>query len=57
MISIEKLVMNVVKRRYCFHVYYKNGKIEDMTVEAESADAARLLLPEDIYRAIRFEEK
>lgn len=41
-----KLVQNVVKSKYIFDVQYMDGNIEELSVEAESEDAARLLLPE-----------
>lgn len=40
---------NVVKRTYTFAVVFRDGSTEEIAVEAESASAAALRLPEGEY--------
>lgn len=42
---VGKLRTNVIKNRYTFLVVYDDKDNEEITVEAESVDAAALMLP------------
>lgn len=44
-----KLVKNVVTKRWTFKICYRDGRVEDRTVEAESKDAAFLLLQSELW--------
>lgn len=48
-ISTNKLVMNVVKKPFEFRVFYTDGHEEVRTVEAESKDAAFLILQDELW--------
>lgn len=52
-----KLVQNVVKSKYIFDVQYMDGNIEELSVEAESEDAARLLLPDRAVNVLLKEKR
>ena len=48
---MAKLVKNVVTRPYTFTVFYKDGRTEEKTIEAESKDAAFLMLQSELWDA------
>lgn len=48
---MAKLVKNVVTKPYTFSVFYKDGSVEEKTVEAESKEAALLLLQSELSDA------
>ena len=54
-----KYVKNVVTRPYTFRVQFRDGREEIVTVEAESYQAAKLLLPQDkkLYWYLKPEKK
>lgn len=54
---VGKLHTNVVKKRYTFHVMYREKDAEFITVEAESVDAAALKLPEDRFCSVLMSEE
>ena len=45
----KKLVLNVVKRPYRFLVHYTDGRTEERIIEAESKDAAFLILQDQLW--------
>lgn len=46
---MAKLVKNVVQKEFTFTVFYKDGRTEEKKVEAESKEAAFLLLQSDLW--------
>ena len=46
---MAKLVMNVVTKPFHFKVHYKDGRVQEKTVEAESKDAAFLILQAELW--------
>ena len=44
-----KLVKNVVPKRFTFSISYKDGRSEERTVEAESKEAAFLMLQSELW--------
>lgn len=48
---MAKLVKNVVQKEFTFTVFYKDGRTEEKKVEAESKEAAFLLLQADLWDA------
>ena len=49
---VGKLRTNVIKNRYTFLVVYDDKDNEEITVEAESVDAAALMLPNPLRAAV-----
>ena len=46
---MAKLVMNVVTKPFHFKVHYKDGRVQEKTVEAESKEAAFLALQAELW--------
>ena len=46
---MKKLVKNVVTKNWVFTIHYQDGRIEERTIEAESKDAAFLLLQSELW--------
>ena len=46
---MARLVKNVVTKPFVFTVVFKDGRTEERTVEAESKDAAFLILQSDLW--------
>lgn len=44
-----KVVHNVMKKAWVFTVFYKDGRTEEKTIEAESKDAAFLMLQSELW--------
>ena len=46
---MAKLVKNVVTKSFAFSVFYKDGSVKEKTVEAESKEAAFLILQAELW--------
>lgn len=46
---MNKLVKNVVNKKWVFTIHYQDGRMEERTIEAESKDAAFLILQAELW--------